>query len=84
MGRLGRKTVWLIGAILSLYPKAEVQLVSPRKWVRELHGDLEDKDKYKEASLALARTWWDPKTQHEADALCLLTWWRKTCQPKLK
>lgn len=83
VGSLGRKTVWLIGAIQAEVwsPTTNIVLVHPRRWTKELFGAGKDKEFYKEAATlhapsvlgGRART----ATQHEADAVCLLDWYRK-------
>ena len=90
VGSLGRKTVWLIGAILGYNYQKEIVLVLPRRWPKELHGAGLDKDVYKQKSMLLATAGGHtPKTQHEADAICIGLWYLNgkrdtTCQQKSK
>lgn len=83
VGSLGRKTVWLIGAIQAevAHPDTKIVLVHPRRWTKEAFGEGKDKEFYKEAAMLHAPSVLGgrekPATQHEADAVCLLDWYNK-------
>lgn len=69
-----KTTNFQIGAFLSKLSKQKTQLVAPSKWVRDLWG-RSNAGKYKEKAMSLSVSLgWKPKSQHEADAICLLHW----------
>ena len=75
VGHLGRNTVFLIGALLGLQDASSSVLIHPKKWVRQFFGKKED---YKKAAMRWClKNGRKPRTQHEADALCLLEWGKR-------
>jgi Holliday junction resolvasome RuvABC endonuclease subunit len=78
LGRLGRATVMLIGALGGYSAAAlasRVFKVPNRKWAPEFAGE-KDKEKVKKATMdKVVASGKRPGTQHEADAIGLLYWW---------
>lgn len=75
-GQLMKPTTMLLGGLMSVF-KTEFLLVPPAAWVRQLFG-AKNKGLYKEHALQLCKILKKRvKTQHEADAIALLEWYKR-------
>lgn len=77
-GRGGISTQMLIGALIGIFsPWAEkIELLHPLRWTKCLFGKrIRD---YKAAAMKYVKKRGPaPRTQHEADALCMIHYWMK-------
>lgn len=73
-----RALIMLVGFLAGwLSLNSKVVLTMPSQWVKQLFG--KDKaGKYKQCALTMAKkVGFKPKTQHAADAVCLLEWYKR-------
>ena len=79
VGAFGNDTKKEIGALIAVAVLSErFYLVHPKVWVKEMFPKSRD---YKKAAMKLAKKrGLCPRTQHEADAICLHEWGRKQCE----
>lgn len=78
-GNYNRNTTFLIGAILGVFWRSSVvELVAPALWPKELFGKKHVSN-YKKKAMELATKILGhaPDSQHSADAICMIEWYRK-------
>ncbi len=79
-GNFVKPTTMLVGGLMGVFGESEFVkqflLVGPGRWVRELFG-REHQGDYKAQALKLAqKSKTPPGSQHAADAICLLEWYK--------